>query len=127
MREQDDAEIVFPCLNADGGNVADVFACEYDLELLEAAARERRQGLCHFRYAAKSDKSAATVGQIADVVSGAAFFELGQKLGRKPALHRRQNAAPWLGDQDDGAPCGQGSNQPVENALEAGHKVRGRE
>ena len=94
MREQDDAEIVFPCLNADRGNVTDVFRCEYHLELLEAAARESRQGFGHFRYAAKSDKSASTVGQIADVVSGAAFFQPGQKLGRKTALHRRQNAAP---------------------------------
>ena len=84
-----------------------------------------RQGLGHFRHAAKGHESAAPVGQFADIFSGSALLQLVEELGGKAALHRGQHGAPALRDADHGPARGQGRNQPVQNALHAGDQVVG--
>ena len=81
MREQDDAEIVFAGLQADGCQVTNVFLCQYALEILEAPARKGRQRLSHVGDVAEGEEPAAPVGKLADIFPGAGLLELLNELG----------------------------------------------
>ena len=63
MRKQDDAKIVFPGLQADGGQIPDVFVGKDFLELLKTRTRKSRQRFLQFSHLAEGNKTAAPVSQ----------------------------------------------------------------
>ena len=71
VRKKYDAKIVFPGLQAHCGRITDVFRDHRFPELFKSSPRKSRQRLRHLRKIAERDKSAAPVGQFANVFPGA--------------------------------------------------------
>ena len=123
MGKNDHAKVVLPSLQADGGNVADIFFRHHLAELLKARARKGRQRFGHLGEVVKGHKSAPPVGQFGDVFSGPALFHLADQLRRESALHRGQNGAPAFGNIDHRPARRQRRHQPVQDVLQAGHQI----
>src|SRR5580765_8856187 len=111
MREKDYAEVVFPSLQANCGQVPDVFFRNDPFEIFELAARQCRQRLRHLGHVAESEEATAAIGEFYDVLARARLFELLNNFRRESALDGRQNSTPLFGDADDRPASGQRIDQ----------------
>ncbi len=127
MRKQNHSEGMLAGLQADGGEIADLSLRKHFLEIRKAAGRYDRQRLRHVGEVMRGEQAALTVGQFADVFACASLGQNLEKFRGKSALHRGQQAAPALGDIDDGAAARKGAGQPVQRRLHAGQQIVSRE
>src|SRR5208283_5883438 len=75
MREEDDAEVMFPSLQRDCGQVANLRFTQNLFELGEGACGGYRERLGHFRQIMHGEDPALTVGDFGNVVRSPSPFQ----------------------------------------------------
>src|SRR5262249_5789034 len=80
MGEKDDSEIVLARLQANCSRVVDAFGEQRVAELLEAPARECRQGFGHIAQISKRIEPGTAIGQLADVFAGTRRVQLRREI-----------------------------------------------
>ena len=104
MRKENYSKRVFTRLQAHRGEISNLCFLESILKPSECAGGPDRQRLGHVGKVTDGEEASLAVGAVVDVFSSAAAGQNFKKFCRESALHRRQQAAPALGNVDDGTP-----------------------